>query len=99
MRPRVRRVLMDHDWPGNVRELAHFAERVCLGLEAATNDETIADDGSLADRMDRFERELIEDSLRRHQGDVGVITQALRIPRKTLYDKFRRHGLRPAAFR
>jgi len=99
MTPRVRRVLMDHDWPGNVRELAHFAERVCLGLEAATNDETIADDGSLADRMDRFERELIEDSLRRHQGDVGVITQALRIPRKTLYDKFRRHGLRPAAFR
>lgn len=99
MTPRVRRVLMDHDWPGNVRELAHFAERVCLGLEAAANDATVADDGSLADRMDRFERELIEDSLRRYHGDVGVITRALRIPRKTLYDKFRRHGLRPAAFR
>lgn len=99
MTPRVRRVLMDHDWPGNVRELAHFAERVCLGLEDAASDAALADGGGLADRMDRFERELIEESLRRHRGDVGAITEALRIPRKTLYDKFRRHGLRPAAFR
>ncbi|WP_269514536.1 sigma-54-dependent transcriptional regulator [Brevundimonas subvibrioides] len=99
MTPRVRRVLMNHDWPGNVRELAHFAERVCLGLESTENDATVADEGSLADRMDRFERELIEDALRRHHGDVGAITEALRIPRKTLYDKFQRHGLRPAEFR
>lgn len=99
MTPRVRRVLMDHDWPGNVRELAHFAERVCLGMEDVVNDVELSPDDGLAVRMDRFERELIEDSLRRHHGDVGAITTALRIPRKTLYDKFRRHGLRPAHFR
>jgi two-component system C4-dicarboxylate transport response regulator DctD len=99
MTPRVRRRLMDHDWPGNVRELAHFAERVCLGLDGVSEDAALAVDDSLADRVDRFERELIEDSLRRHRGDVSAITTALRIPRKTLYDKFRRHGLRPAEFR
>ncbi len=99
MTPRVRRVLMDNDWPGNVRELAHFAERVCLGMEHVLDDAELSPDHGLADRMEHFERELIEDSLKRHRGDVGAIAAALRLPRKTLYDKFRRHGLRPADFR
>ncbi|WP_372707404.1 sigma-54-dependent transcriptional regulator [Brevundimonas sp.] len=99
MTPRVRRMLMEHDWAGNVRELAHFAERVFLGMEGGTRDAVPRDDDSLADRMDRFERAVIEDALRHHLGDVAAITTALRIPRKTLYDKFRRHGLRPAEFR
>jgi len=98
MTPRVRRLLMDHDWPGNVRELAHFAERVCLGIEEPRGAGSPREDG-LADRVDAFERELIEDALRCHRGDVAAITAALRLPRKTLYDKFRRHGLRPADFR
>ena len=99
MTSRVRRVLMDHDWPGNVRELAHFAERLCLGMEGVVDGAPAPNDDSLADRMVQFERELIEDALRRHRGDVAAITEALRIPRKTLYDKFVRHGLRPADFR
>jgi len=99
MTSRVRRMLMEHDWPGNVRELVHFAERVCLGMEGGTSDAKPAENDSLADRMERFERELIEEALRTHLGDVAAITASLRIPRKTLYDKFRRHGLRPADFR
>ncbi|MDA4635828.1 sigma 54-interacting transcriptional regulator, partial [Escherichia coli] len=36
----MRARLMDHDWPGNVRELAHFAERVALGLDEMTSEQT-----------------------------------------------------------
>jgi two-component system C4-dicarboxylate transport response regulator DctD len=42
---------------------------------------------------------VLEEALHRHAGDIVAMTEALSIPRKTLYDKFRRHGLRPGDFR
>jgi len=99
MTPHVRRKLMEHDWPGNVRELMHFAQQVGLGVEDIEGDTRLSDDLSLSDRVDQFEQELVADALRRFKGDVTATAQALRIPRKTLYDKFHRHGLRPAQFR
>ncbi len=90
---------MEHDWPGNVSELAHFAERVSLGLDEPHGTTPEPDLCGLAHRVEAFERELIEDALRRLEGDVTATAEMLRIPRKTLYDKFQRHGLRPADFR
>ncbi|MBZ9844501.1 sigma-54-dependent transcriptional regulator [Mesorhizobium sp. CA5] len=94
----VRRHLSDHDWPGNVRELAHFAERFVLGLEnvagspspAATERDTSV---SLPERLDRYEAELIRETLGRNDGDVRRTIEALGIPRKTFYDKLQRHGI------
>lgn len=96
----VRRTLMEHDWPGNVRELAHFAERVALDIDAPSGLESREDArAGLADRLKRFEKAVLEEALHRHAGDIAAITEALKIPRKTLYDKFRRHSLRPGDFR
>ena len=53
----------------------------------------------LVDRLERFEKAVLEEALHRHAGDIVAITEALKIPRKTLYDKFRRHSLRPGDFR
>ena len=93
----VRRRLVEADWPGNIRELAHFAERVALSLDDAARP---ADDGlSLPDRLNRFEAELLRDALQTHQGDIAAVLAEMRVPRKTLYDKLARHGLKPAAFR
>lgn len=93
----VRRRLLESDWPGNIRELAHYAERVVLGLEGSSvRSET---DLSLADRISRFEANLLRQSLETHGGDVAAVLMEMRIPRKTLYDKFQRHGLKPADFR
>ncbi|GAW40972.1 C4-dicarboxylate transport transcriptional regulatory protein DctD [Brevundimonas sp. SH203] len=93
----VRRRLVEADWPGNIRELAHFAERVALSLDDAARP---ADDGlSLPDRLNRFEAELLRDALQAHRGDIAAVLAEMRVPRKTLYDKLARHGLKPAVFR
>ena len=93
----VRRRLLEADWPGNIRELAHYAERVVLGLEEGAR---ATDAGlSLPDRLHRFEGELLKTALQTHRGDIAALLAEMRIPRKTLYDKLGRHGLKPADFR
>jgi len=93
----VRRRLVEDDWPGNIRELAHFAERVALSLEDGAAGEALS--LSLPERLNRFEGEVLRAALETHQGDIAAVLSEMRIPRKTLYDKLQRHGLKPAAFR
>jgi two-component system C4-dicarboxylate transport response regulator DctD len=95
----VRRRLLDHDWPGNVRELAHFAERVLAGLEAPQSATPSPTSDGLAESLARYESQLIIESLESCGGDVVAVARTLKLPRKTLYDKLQRHGLRPADFR
>ncbi|GJH05097.1 sigma-54 dependent transcriptional regulator [Paraburkholderia terrae] len=85
--------LMTHAWPGNVRELQNVADRFVLGL---TGDSLLAEGsnaavkgGTLADQLAYFERMLIEDMLRRHHGNVADTSEALGMPKKTLYHKLR----------
>lgn len=93
----VRDYLARHDWPGNVRELVHYAERVVLGLEPAEEEApgpaAAPPLGSLPDRVERFEAELIREALRAHRGDPKATIEALGVPRKTFYDKLKRHGI------
>ncbi|AWB06745.1 Fis family transcriptional regulator (plasmid) [Azospirillum humicireducens] len=95
--------LAAHGWPGNVRELRNVAERVALGLgdglapvgvtAAAAGMTGSAEIEPLADRLDRVEKQLIEDALARCGGRVGETAERLGITRKTLYLKMRHHGL------
>jgi DNA-binding NtrC family response regulator len=84
------RELMSHDWPGNVRELRNAAERFVLGLRGARTATTAA---TLARQMERFEKTLIEQALREHQGQPAAASEALGIARRTLYDKIAQHGI------
>ncbi|HXV28905.1 MAG TPA: sigma-54 dependent transcriptional regulator [Sinorhizobium sp.] len=93
--------LMSHSWPGNVRELSHFAERVALGVEetpAKSPAPRAASNGTLPERLERFEAEILKEALTAHNGDVKETLQALGIPRKTFYDKLQRHGINRADF-
>jgi len=87
--------LMTHAWPGNVRELQNVADRFVLGLTGdsllaeGANASTSTKGGSLADQLAYFERMLIEDMLRRHHGNVADTSEALGMPKKTLYHKLR----------
>ncbi|MER9869959.1 sigma-54 dependent transcriptional regulator [Mesorhizobium sp. M0136] len=94
----VHRHLSDHDWPGNVRELAHFAERFVLGLEEGAEAQPPAQAQSnaamkLPERLERYEADIIRETLGRNDGDVRRTIEALGIPRKTFYDKLQRHGI------
>jgi len=108
--PELSRAVCDHleyhTWPGNVRELLHFAQRIALGLEAeslteetsvGTRDEG-SSDLSLADRVNRFEASAIRAALRDHDGDLQRVLEALQLPRKTFYDKLKRHSISRAHY-
>lgn len=94
-----------HDWPGNVRELKNTAERWALGLPDglaggdALPGQAIGPRASLAEQIDQVEKHLIEDALRRCDGQVTRAAEWLGTPRKTLYDKLQRHGIQPEGFR
>lgn len=95
------RQLMTRDWPGNVRELRNVADALVLGVGPqwvsphAAPSETPGDSGEpgLAETVEQFERSLIADALSRHEGNVGQTAKILRIPKTTLVDKLRKHGL------
>ena len=98
--------LIYHSWPGNVRELLHFAQRIELGLEAESptgESEVETESGrpsdlGLADRVNRFEASVIRSVLREHEGDLRSVLETLQLPRKTFYDKLKRHGISRADY-
>lgn len=92
-------ILTSHDWPGNVRELRNLAERfVLLGGEAAFagtlgNTPSLHSSMSLLQRVEFFERVLIEEALSHNKGSIKQTMEQLELPRKTLYDKMRKYDL------
>jgi two-component system, NtrC family, C4-dicarboxylate transport response regulator DctD len=84
--------LRQHDWPGNVRELEQFAERYALGIDdagAATETQGLG----LAEQVARFEETVLRETLERCDGRAGLAIEALRLPRKTFYDKINRYSI------
>ena len=98
-RPEQRAQLLRHAWPGNVRELQNTAERFALGLELGLDDAQPALPAgatagrSLGDQVDAYERALIAAELSRPHSSLRSVAEALGLPRKTLHDKLRKHGL------
>ena len=85
--------LLAYSWPGNVRELRNVADRFVLGVldgKAINNSGFGASDMSLPRQLENIERSIIEDALRRKQGDVQATASLLGIPKQTLYDKIKR---------
>lgn len=94
------RALMAERWAGNVRELRNIADRFVLGLL----DDLLMPlgqrrEGSLAEQVDAFEKSIIEDGLRRLDGNVVAAAESLHLPRKTLYDKLKRFDISAEKFR
>ena len=87
--------LMAQDWPGNARALMNAAMRLAVGLPEGEADEELG----LAEQMAKVERTLLAQTLERHQGHATDAARALKLPRKTFYDKLARHGLRAEDYR
>jgi two-component system nitrogen regulation response regulator NtrX len=97
-----------HSWPGNVRELRNVVERLILlatGAEvtpdtveialpqALTAPPSFAGPGTLAERAQGFEREVILAELKRHQFHVTNAAKALGLERSHLYKKAEQLGI------
>ncbi|MDR7379033.1 two-component system C4-dicarboxylate transport response regulator DctD [Rhodoferax ferrireducens] len=98
--------LMAYAWPGNVRELRNVADRFVLGLlgERLTQARGAFDTlpglpQGLPQQVESFERAVIIEALRRHQGDQQATASALAIPRQTLHDKVRKLGIVATEFK
>jgi two-component system, NtrC family, C4-dicarboxylate transport response regulator DctD len=98
--------LLAYAWPGNVRELRNLTERyVLLGqqfdwsLEKMLPGETLDIHRSLAEHVDRFECSLIEHALVAANGSIKEVMTDLAVPRKTLYDKMRKYGLKKTDYK
>ncbi|MEQ5868810.1 sigma-54-dependent Fis family transcriptional regulator [Sagittula sp. NFXS13] len=88
--------LMAQEWPGNARSLMSAAMRFVLGMPDELSQ---AKDLGLAEQMAQVERSLLAASLGRHNGRASEAAKALKLPRKTMYDKLAKYGLKPEAFK
>ncbi|OMH32065.1 sigma-54 dependent transcriptional regulator [Motiliproteus sp. MSK22-1] len=100
--------LLQHDWPGNVRELKNAADRFVLGISETTLDfnehqheQNVKGDCTTGyeERMDLFERQILEEGLRAAQGQLNEAAEQLNLSRKTLYRKMKKHHLDKQQFR
>ena len=88
--------LMAQDWPGNARSLMSAAMRFVLGMPEEVSK---AADLGLAEQMAQVERSLLIAALGRQNGKAAAAAEALKLPRKTFYDKLARYGIRPEDYR
>lgn len=107
--PAARGALLAYDWPGNVRALRHALERaVILAREAPLEPEDfalipatprIAPQAIVPPRaaedlnLDRVERRLVEEALRKHGYNISLAAAELGLSRAALYRRMEKHGL------
>lgn len=92
--------LRKYPWPGNVRELQHTIEKAVILSETPVlkPDDFVLKPSSRTkeDRLlslDEMEKQLIETSLEKHNGNLSAVASQLGITRQTLYNKIKRHDL------
>jgi len=63
-------------------------------------DDTVPDaELGLAEQMAQVEQSLLRAALKRAGGQASAAALALKLPRKTFYDKLTRYGIRPEDYR
>lgn len=95
--PEVIAGLMAQDWPGNARSLMNAAMRFAMGLSDPVSG--AGENQGLAAQMAQVERSLLVAALQKNTGNATRAADALKLPRKTFYDKLTRHRIRPEDYR
>jgi len=102
--PESMQQLLSHNWPGNVRELRNLAERFVIMGESYTFSDSLPGNQkdfhkelqsrmTLPEQVELFERQIIENTLKKQIGSIKDTMFSLGLPRKTLYDKMKKYGL------
>jgi two-component system response regulator HydG len=87
-------------WPGNVRELQNTVERmVALSSDGGVDASLMAGGAAppvalgLRERVDAYERGLLVEAMRACGGNQAEAARRLGVPRVTLHDRLKKHGL------
>ncbi len=106
--------LKRYSWPGNVRELRNVVERLLLlsgdaavdaaAVQLALPQPAVAAPGApaggtLAERVERFERDVLLAELKRHHHHMTNVARALGLERSHLYKKCQQLGIDLRALR
>ena len=112
--PEALEELKRYSWPGNVRELRNVVERLLLlsgegPVDAASVPLALPQPGgggpgtpaggTLAERVERFEREVLLAELKRHNHHMTNVARALGLERSHLYKKCQQLGIDLRALR
>jgi len=96
---RVLESLYKYDYPGNVRELQNILRRYLATGKLdfldhdQQNPDTSGQEGSFAERLNSYEKEIIESCLIQNRWRRGLTAASLGIDRKTLYTRMKAYGL------
>jgi two-component system NtrC family response regulator len=101
------KAIHDYGWPGNVRELENKIRKavivarhhVILPQDLALEIRRDQARNSLRSSIEKLERELLINALRRHQGVVAHVAEELDVNRVTLYDLLRKHRINHREFK
>jgi transcriptional regulator with PAS, ATPase and Fis domain len=107
--PGIIKALQSYEWPGNVRELQNTIHRFVslkkldfLNVDCAYPLEQKAiyeshsqKETALTEIMERYEREILEAKLAQFKWHKSKAAEALKIDRKTLFNKMKKYDLAP----
>ena len=94
--------LKSHPWCGNIRELEHFIEKAVIFCENEMIDADQLDLPAVAPQnvknegittIEDMERNMIQNSINKHEGNLSMVASELGISRQTLYNKIKRYEL------
>jgi DNA-binding NtrC family response regulator/tetratricopeptide (TPR) repeat protein len=96
-------VLCEYHWPGNVRELQNEIRRILALLRDGEYIEEehisgvirgVSSGFTLKERVDSYERYLLEQYIRLGSGRIEEVSRLAGIPRSSLYYLLKKHGLK-----
>lgn len=98
MQEQAREKLLAYPWPGNVRELQHNIERAVILCESDTvkTEDLLTRHSRSAfspdtTNLEQIERQVIEATLTRNNGNISASAEQLGISRQSLYNKMKRY--------
>jgi transcriptional regulator with PAS, ATPase and Fis domain len=103
--PDVIKAFVEYEWPGNVRELQNIIEGAVLlsTSKVITLDQVEShllpftsnepESNKYYSSVEEFEKQMIIDALKKHQGNRSETAKALGMSRRTLYRRMKKCGI------
>lgn len=97
------RAIQNYNWPGNVRELENRVRRAIIMAEKPIITESDLEitplltplaSTSLKEAREALEKEMVQNALNRHKGNLTQAAADLGISRPTLYEMLERYGMK-----